>query len=327
MPFAATELNPKVSIIIKTLNEENNINRCLKSAVNATKGISSEIILSDSLSTDLTIEIAKKYNIKIVQLKNPEDRCCGVGPQLGYQYAKGEYIYILDGDMELSNDFLRVALKKLENNPILAGVGGKVREMNQQNLEFKRRAKKGFKLGSVSRLGMGGLYRRKAIEEVGYFSHRGLHSFEELELGMRLKAKDWMLERINVPSVNHYGHTIESFKLPFKRLQTKFVYGYGELVRSSIGKPYFFKTLWNANIQFFVLLLWIVVIFLLYTNNPIIALTIPLLVYLVMALKKRSLKEGVLSLLNWHLELLGLICGFLRGLKNPNRTIESRLIK
>ena len=63
----------KVSIVIKALNEEESIERCIKSALKSIKGISGEIILVDSISTDKTIEISKKYPIRILQLKNPED--------------------------------------------------------------------------------------------------------------------------------------------------------------------------------------------------------------------------------------------------------------
>jgi len=91
----------EISVIIKALNEEDNITRCIKSAKKAIKKLLGEIILADSLSTDKTISLAKKEKIKIVQLTNSKDRSCGVGPQLGYQHSQGKYIYILDGDIEL----------------------------------------------------------------------------------------------------------------------------------------------------------------------------------------------------------------------------------
>ncbi len=37
----------------------------------------------------------------IVQLARADERCCGVGLQLAHQHSVGEFVYILDGDMEM----------------------------------------------------------------------------------------------------------------------------------------------------------------------------------------------------------------------------------
>ena len=70
------------------------------------ESVGGEVILADSYSTDRTVKIASRYPVRIVQLRHPEERCCGVGPQLGYQYAQGEFIYLMDGDMTLLEGFL-----------------------------------------------------------------------------------------------------------------------------------------------------------------------------------------------------------------------------
>ncbi len=54
---------PSLSVIILTLNEELNLEKCLRSV----SGWVSEIIVVDSYSTDKTLEIAKRYNARVVQ--------------------------------------------------------------------------------------------------------------------------------------------------------------------------------------------------------------------------------------------------------------------
>jgi len=100
----------RVSVIIKALNEERHIDAAIRSALVAVAAVGGEVILADSGSTDRTVEIAQRYPVTVLQLKNPAERRCGVGPQLGYQRARGEFIYILDGDMELAPDFLSRAM-------------------------------------------------------------------------------------------------------------------------------------------------------------------------------------------------------------------------
>jgi glycosyltransferase involved in cell wall biosynthesis len=320
-------MKPTLSIIIKTLNEEKNIEKCLDSVLIATKNIKTEIILVDSLSTDKTLDKARQYQIKIVQLENANDRSCGIGPQLGFQYAEGDYIYLLDGDMEIDQNFLAVAIHKLETDPLLAGVGGSLKEMCIENIMFKNRATKGLKYGSLDHLTGGGLYKRRAIEDVEFFSNINLHAFEEFELGLRLLSKGWTLERINVPAIKHYGHTDTSLRLVLKRLKTKYVYGYGELIRSAIGKPYFFKTVWNAKILITTLILWITIAVLLFYQNVTLPILILVMGLLFMSVKKRSIKEALFSIFTWHVEIIGLIAGFFSQPKYPNLKIESKIIK
>ena len=121
----------KVSVIIKALNEEQRIAAAVQSALDAVAELGGEVILADSVSSDNTIAIASEFPITIVQLKNPQEKRCGIGPQLGYQVAKGEYIYILDGDMELDPQFLATAVALFEQEPQLGGVAGIIKETSE----------------------------------------------------------------------------------------------------------------------------------------------------------------------------------------------------
>lgn len=127
----------KVSIIIKALNEEAFIADAICSALSAIEGISGEVILADSASTDRTVEIASQFPITIVQLSNPEERCCGIGPQLGYQHSRGEFVYILDGDMILRPKFMVAALAAMDADPTLGGVAGLVEQRSQASYQFR----------------------------------------------------------------------------------------------------------------------------------------------------------------------------------------------
>src|SRR5258706_15691355 len=106
-----------VSVIIKALNEEAKIAKAIESALRAIAGAGGEVILADALSDDRTVQIARRFPITIVQLVHAADRGCGSGPQLGYQHARGEFIYLMDGDMELEPGFIEAALAHLLREP------------------------------------------------------------------------------------------------------------------------------------------------------------------------------------------------------------------
>jgi glycosyltransferase involved in cell wall biosynthesis len=83
-----------VSVILITLNEERNIDRCLRSVHWA-----DEIVVVDSFSRDRTVERARQYTDRIYQHEYP-----GSSRQVerGIGYATGEWILILDADEEVS---------------------------------------------------------------------------------------------------------------------------------------------------------------------------------------------------------------------------------
>ncbi len=206
----------EVSILVKALNEAANIERCLRSCLAALDGIEGEVIVADSLSEDETVTLALNYPVRIVQLTRKRDRGCGVAAQLAFQHARGEYLYIIDGDMELPSGFLRQALDHLQRHPRVAGVAGQLDELRPDTdlarIRNRRRRHGHAGVGEVEALNGGGLYRREAIERVGgYLTHPSLHAHEEFELALRLRKAGYRVERLPDLSMRHAGHADPAF--------------------------------------------------------------------------------------------------------------------
>jgi len=87
---------PTVSVVLVTLNEERNIDRCLRSVSWA-----DEIVVVDSFSTDRTIELARRYTDRVFQHEYP-----GTSKQVerGITYATGDWIFVIDADEEVSEE-------------------------------------------------------------------------------------------------------------------------------------------------------------------------------------------------------------------------------
>lgn len=327
-----------VSIIIKALNEEQRIAAAIESALNALPDGQGEVILADSGSTDRTIEIAQNYPITIVQIEAPAKPSCGLGPQLGYQYSDTPFICLMDGDTELAPDFITQARHYLQDNPRTAGVTGHVMERNTDSLEYVRRGlrKTAYKaVGTIDRINCGGLYRRAAIEEVGYLSDRNLHSYEEYDLGVRLRSKGWALFRLDRRFVFHTGHSVNAYKLLLRRWQSKYIRGIGELLRSSIGKPHF-KTLFAELPElrlWMVIYAWLIFMALILAVVPnlglalLIDLAMIAVAIIVMSAKRRSLSIGLYSVTAWFFHAAALPIGFFTPRKNPAAPIESKIIQ
>ncbi|KXF79188.1 glycosyl transferase [Paramesorhizobium deserti] len=326
-----------VSIIMKTLNEEKRIAAAIESALAALPGGEVEVIVADSGSTDRTVEIASQYPVTVVQIEAPARPSCGIGPQLGFQYSHHDLICLMDGDMLLDKDFLGQAIAFLDANPRVAGVTGHVAEMNLDNLEFTRRVRRASpenRIGPIDRMNGGGLYRRSAIEEAGYFSDRNLHGYEEFDLGVRLRARGWSLHRLDRRFVSHFGHSINAYRLLVKRWQSKYLRGVGELLRAAYGKPYWnnlLKELPELRLWAGVYAWWLAMLALLVflpDRKWAVAIDLALIVFVVaaMSLKQKSLSLGLYAVVAWCFHAAALPLGFFHPRRAPDAWIESRLI-
>lgn len=324
----------KVGVVVKALNEQRHVKLCLESALNAIDGLDGVVVLADSGSSDGTVEIASEMPVRVVQLANLSERCCGIGAQLGYQFVDVEYVYVLDGDMELSRDFLEKAIIFLDENPSVAGVAGLVEELGGGNYEFEARkaASDGRVVGEQESLDMGGLYRVSAIKDVGYLTNRNLHSYEEKELGLRLLSRGFRLVRLDIPSVRHHGKTEGSVVLLGRRWRSRHLDGPGEWVRATLGGSEFFDVLRRFKSIWIVLASWVLFLLsLALTANSMLWLTIPLAFQVVMlcalCIKRRSVVVGWMGYIHLHVYTAAAVRGLLGRQEDPSAWIAARVIK
>src|SRR5688572_22507686 len=98
----------KLSVVIITFNEENNIARCIDSV----NGIADEVVVVDSFSTDKTEEIAKGKGARFIQ-----HTFKGHIEQKNYAKEQAQYDYVLslDADEALSEE-LKNSIKQAKTD-------------------------------------------------------------------------------------------------------------------------------------------------------------------------------------------------------------------
>jgi glycosyltransferase involved in cell wall biosynthesis len=329
----------QVSVVIKAFNEERNIAAAIESALAAVVEVGDgEVIVADGHSTDRTVEVASRYPVRVVQLQDPRERCCGAGPQLGFQHSHGETIYLLDGDMRLAPGFLVQGLMFLACHPEAAGVGGRLVELNTESREYRERTLRApahLAPGLVDRLDGGGLYRREAIEQARHFSDRNLHSYEEFDLAVRLRALGWSLWRIPADAVSHRGHDAPPYALLLRRWRAGYAFGAGELLRAAAGRPHL-RLVWRGlrelRIYFAVLAWWAVLLSVPFWPLPALGrvasfAALAAAPLLLMAWRKRSLSRAAYSVASWCFYAAGLVRGLLRARKPPGEPLRSSVLR
>ncbi|MFH1970887.1 MAG: glycosyltransferase family 2 protein [Patescibacteria group bacterium] len=99
-----------ISSVVITKNEEKNLKRCLDSI-----SFSDEIIIVDDLSSDKTLEIAKKYKTRIFERKlnqNFADQ-----RNFGLLKANAKWVFFIDADEEVSVE-LRNEIVQITSDPL-----------------------------------------------------------------------------------------------------------------------------------------------------------------------------------------------------------------
>lgn len=116
----------KLSVVIATRNEEENISRCIKSV----EGVADEIIIFDEFSTDNTVEIARKLGAKVYSVPHQDN--FHITKQKALEKAKNEWILQLDADESVSPELFKELIYLLKLTQI---------EVNQLKIRNPKKVK------------------------------------------------------------------------------------------------------------------------------------------------------------------------------------------
>lgn len=112
-----------VSIIIVNYNTKDLTLNCIDSIYKYTSDVSFEIILVDNNSTDGSKELFSNDR-RVVWVESNENLGFGKANNLGFKYAKGDYIFLLNSDTILLNNAIYILLDYLKNKAsTVVGVG------------------------------------------------------------------------------------------------------------------------------------------------------------------------------------------------------------
>lgn len=116
-------MNMKLSVVLATRNEEENIGRCLESVKKIFADLpaqAGEIIVFDEYSTDKTKEIAEKFGAKV--FLEPHHDIFHITKQKAIDAARGEWILQLDADEVVTKELAMQILQITNNNKQIANI-------------------------------------------------------------------------------------------------------------------------------------------------------------------------------------------------------------
>lgn len=319
--------DPLIAAVIIARNEERFIGRCIASVLASLAPFEgAEVVLVDSRSADRTLEVARRFPISVVQLRNSVALSAALGRVVGERLTRSQYILFVDGDTEIEGAWVREALLFLTMHEDVAGVCGKLREVY-----YKAGAAIGehsdFFLTSptpeaVEDPGGNAIYRRASLAAVGSFNPT-LVSYEEAELTGRLRCAGFSIVRLPVMLGTHHTGLRGSLSELRRRYRDNLIKGYGQALRVSIGTP----LLWtHVRRQKRYLQFQAMIVFGIATAIASIVLRDALwigawsalcaLLILVFMLKSRSITKPFRLIADWSVWSIPLALGFLERPKN-----------
>lgn len=213
----------KFSVVVATYKRAQKLDNCLRSLVVQTwpKNDYELIIVEDGSA--VAEEICKKYSARYVWQENK-------GPasarNLGIKKAQGEIISFTDDDCVVPTDWLQNLAEGYKRHPEVVGVGGYLAAPEaslRSNFyaQYERYVSQGqYRTGSQEEVSgfenpAGGTnnisYKKKVIEEVGYFDESLNPAGEDGDLKKRITDKNYQILYLPLKVEHHRDYNLVSF--------------------------------------------------------------------------------------------------------------------
>lgn len=239
----------------------------------------------------------------------------GAARNAGFAVSGGAWVLFVDADVEIDAEWIDRALSLIADEPRLAGLWGRLEEWFVEGVQERPGSHDMYRVGDGDHdsnyLATLAFYRRDALEQVGGYDPR-LSSEEDFELGLRLRRAGFVMRSISPRAGRHWSGPRPSFAEIGRRWQSGLCFGQGQVLRLSVGHPDFTEHLRRQSLYLGTLAFWSTLPALLLGGHGALWFGAALTVFAALAVRKRSLRLALHSLLMWSVNTAGMVVGFVR---------------
>lgn len=190
---------PSIGVVAIGRNEGERLRRCLQSLLPGAV----TVVYVDSGSEDGSPEMARQLGADVVALDMQRPFTAARARNEGFERLLQlspdvEWVQFVDGDCEVVQGWLPVAVEFLQCHPAYAVVCGRRRERYPERSVYNRLcdAEWNTPVGDAKSCGGDALFRVSAFDAVGGYRN-GLIAGEEPELCVRLRQRGWKVHRLD----------------------------------------------------------------------------------------------------------------------------------
>lgn len=219
---------PMVSIIIVNYNGLRDIKTCLSSVFDQSY-LSFEVIVIDNGSSDSSVEFIENNYPQVKIIKNKKNLGFAKANNQGFDVSIGEFIATLNNDTEVDKDWLRELVSAMMDDEDIGMCGSRIMFYKHRDIinsigitvsvtgyaydtaigePFSEKFSRKMEIFCPS--AAAALYRRKMIEEIGFFDEDFFAYYEDVDLAWRARLAGW--KAVYVPTAVVYHRVSQTGK-------------------------------------------------------------------------------------------------------------------
>jgi len=214
---------PLVSVIVVNWNGQHLLAPCL-AALQAQTFTDYELIVVDNGSTDGSTAWLAAHHPQAQVIALESNQGFSGGNNVGLRVARGQFIALLNNDAEAAPGWLAALVQALQADPQAAACDSRVYFHHQRNRvwaaggdytisggvlhrDYQQQDPDGPPSGAAGEvfiaIACAALYRRTALERVGFFDELFFSGYEDVDLSFRLLAAGWRVLHAPQAVVDH----------------------------------------------------------------------------------------------------------------------------
>jgi GT2 family glycosyltransferase len=243
----------------------------------------------------------------------------GAARNAGFAACGGGWVLFVDADVEVERAWLDRACHVAASDLGVAGLWGRIEEWFEDRGHERAGSRDLYRVGEREHesdyTATLSFYRRDALAHVRGYDAR-LNSEEDFELGLRLRRAGYRMRSLPPLAAKHWSAPRPSFAEVGRRWRTGLCFGPGQALRVYVGRAGF-GALLKRNAHYIATLAgWLAfpAALALAGARGVAAWALTwLLAFVLLVLRKRSLRLALHSLVTWSVMTAGMLVGFVRG--------------
>ncbi|MDE2020495.1 MAG: glycosyltransferase family 2 protein [Patescibacteria group bacterium] len=223
-------MKPLISVVIPNWNGRKFLEICLRSLKKQSLQ-NFEVLLVDNGSTDDSVPFILQFYPEYSVIREPRNAGWGAASNRGIAASKGEYVLLLNNDLELHPDFMKSISREIEalqeysmfatrilafdDRNLIDSLGEEVRHdwtvtKRRHHLQDTPEAHAATEVFAPS--ATAGLYRRSLFEDVGFFDEDFFIGYDDPDLHFRSRLQGHRCVLVPSAIAYHIGHGTADFQ-------------------------------------------------------------------------------------------------------------------